>query len=947
MSVDAPRQETESHGRTTPGTAPARVVVSATFTAEPLQAPLELWLRELGLGYEVEFAPFNQIFQSLLDPAGAFARNASGVNVLLFRWQDFGSAAQIEAAAGELSRAIESAAPSLRAPLLVVPCAPSPEFSSDPGNAALSRRLESELAGRLRSQSGVTLLGNDLAQRWYPVSDYYDASGERLGQIPYTAHYFAALASLIARRTDALRRPPFKVIVLDCDNTLWRGVVGEDGPAGVAITPAFQALQRFVVAQHDAGMLLALCSKNNEEDVDELFRVQPDMPLKPEHIVARRVNWDAKSMNLRSLAAELDLGIDSFIFIDDNRKECAEIEEQCPEVLTLLLPEVEEEIPRFLEHVWAFDHWGTTADDRNRTRVYAQKLERAKVERQASTLADFIASLELRIDAQPARPDQLPRVSQLTQRTNQFNCTTIRRSEAEIQRLLSEGFQCLTVSVSDRFGDYGLVGAVLYETQPDALVVDSFMLSCRALGRGVEHAILQRLGELAEQSGLARVDVRFAPTPKNAPARTFLEGVGLPFRDAAPDGTVFRFPVREAKVVSYQPDAAVAPAPEDEGKGKGRSSASAAVRRAPYARIAMELRDPAVVAARALVQHRAPRIVAPEDAPQTGLERELAELWAEMLGVQQVGVRDDFFDLGGTSLLAVQLLSRIIDRYANENLTLSSVLDAPTVDQFARLLEAGGSLEYRSLVPMRTNGSRPPFYCVHGAGGNVLSLRDLAMAMPADQPFYCLQARGLDGKSEPFETVEETAAYYLTEIRALQPHGPYYLGGGCYGGLVAFEMARQLRERGETIGLLALIDTYNHAYGSMLPKTKLVFYNARFVVRRVAHHLRRFSGLKSGERLAYFRGRVGGLARHLSSFAALATGRSRTQVVGDPPPGIPGEQSHHGSFHRTLARVVDANLAAQRRFVPQALDGALVVFRASDPFVEPYADRYLGWAPLA
>lgn len=928
------------------GVAPtASLVVSATFTAEPIRLPMEFWIRELELPYRVDFAPFNQVFQSLLDPASPFAHNREGVNLLLVRWQDFGPADQIEARAAELVDSIGAASRSQRAPLIVVSCAGSPAFLEESGNAALVERLDGELAERLAPLSSVHVLDPARLRRWYPVEEYHDARGERLGQIPYTAPYFAALASAVARRIDAMRRSPHKVIVLDCDNTLWRGVVGEDGPTGVQLTPAFRALQEFVVAQHDAGMLLAICSKNNEADVEEIFRLRPEMPLRRDHIVTWRVNWEPKSSNLRALAAELDLGLDSFVFIDDSRKECAEVEEQCPEVLTVLLPETEAEIPTFLDHLWALDHWTTTADDRKRTAVYAQKLERGKVEKYASNIADFIASLELQIDVQPMRPEHLPRVAQLTQRTNQFNTTTIRRGEADIERLLQTGYRCVTVDVSDRFGEYGLVGVALYRIDPDALVVDSFMLSCRALGRGVEHFIVRHLGGVAREAGATSVAVPFVPTAKNAPARTFLEGIGAEFRSETAGGALFRFPVADAIAVSYRPDAAVSVPAESNGR-KSAAAAAAARHRTAFTRIARELREPTAIAQRVLSPTRAPRRVAAADLPATGLERELAAMWADLLGVEQVGVHDDFFDLGGTSLLAVQLLSRIIDTYANENLTLSSVLAAPTVAQFGRLLEAGGSTEYRSLVPMRATGARPPFYCVHGAGGNVLSLRDLAMAVPADQPFFCLQARGLDGRTEPFESIEETAAHYVNEIRAFQPQGPYFFGGGCYGGLVAFEMARQLREQRQKVGLVVLIDTYNHAFGSMLPRSRFLYYNGRFVVRRVLHHARRLAGLRPGERMAYVRGRAGGLLRHLRAFLGVITGAERTQVVGAPPPGVPVPEAHHGDFHRTLTRVVDANLAAQRKFMPGPYDGDITLFRAGDPFVEPYEDPFLGWKPV-
>ncbi|MDB4916313.1 MAG: hypothetical protein JWM95_3957 [Gemmatimonadetes bacterium] len=922
------------------------LVVSATFTAEPIQGPLEFWANELSLPLAVEFAPFNQVFQSLLDPGSAFATNTDGMNVVLFRWQDFGSTEQIATASQELADSIETSTQSHHARLMVVSCAGSPDFLASEENATLVQQLDERLTDQLRPLGAVDFVSTEQLNRWYPVEDYYNAAGDRIGHIPFTPAYFAGLATLLARRMEALRRAPYKVIVLDCDNTLWRGVVGEDGPMGVVVSPAFTALQQFIVAQHDAGMLITVVSKNNEDDVDEIFRLRPDMPLTSSHVVTRRVNWDSKSGNIRSLATELDLGLDSFIFIDDNAKECAEVQEQCPDVLTLMLPENEDDIPGFLDHVWAFDHWQTTAEDRNRTAVYTQKLERGKVERTAPNLAAFIASLNLDIRIEPVRPEHLARTSQLTQRTNQFNITTIRRTELEIQELLRNGYECITVDVSDRFGAYGLVGALLYRFSDEALVVDSFMLSCRTLGRGVEHHILRHLGEQAVSRGLAFVDMPFTPTAKNAPARTFLESIGAPYRSADGESSVFHVPAAVASQVSYQPDAAVTLIPESDGKKKAAAATPHIT--TPYVRIATDLRDPETIA-RLSPHISAPavtRTLAEGDLPKTGLERELAEMWAEMLGLPEVGAHDNFFEMGGTSLLAAQLLGQLIDRYANENLTLSSLLEAPTVEQFGLLLEQGGAQEYQSLVPMRAGGSRPPFYCVHGGGGNVLSLRNLAMSMPPDQPFYCLQAAGLDGKSEPFGSVEETAAHYVKAVREFQPDGPYFFGGASFGGLVAFEMARELERQNQKVGFVGLIDTHNHAYGSMLPLPKLVYYNLRFMAQRMLFHAARLGKLESDARREYLSGRFNSLSRHFRGFTSLITGSTKTQVVGHLPPGVAEVETMPGDFHRTLVRVVAANMRATRNFVPQFFKGSVTLFKAEEPFIEPYQDEKLGWGPV-
>jgi len=385
--------------------------------------------------------------------------------------------------------------------------------------------MERRLATELDPVGGVYLLFPDELRRWYPVQDYYDEAGEELGHIPYTPLFFAALGTAIVRKYHCLRRPGFKVIALDCDNTLWSGVCGEDGPKGIVLDEAREALQKFMRNQRDAGVLLCLCSKNNEEDVHAVFEQRIDFPLKREHLSGWRLNWSPKSQNLKSLAQELNLGLESFIFVDDNPVECAEVEANCPQVQILQLPDEPAQIPTILEHCWAFDHLKLTSEDKQRAEMYKQNREREALRANALSLGDFIAGLDLKIEIEPLSSEQLVRVSQLTQRTNQFNFTTRRRTEMELQTL-GDNYNILTVCVRDRFGDYGLTGVLIFQTESDALDVDSFLLSCRVLGRGVEHRMLAELGEIARERRLQWVNVHFNPTPKNKPAADFLENIG-------------------------------------------------------------------------------------------------------------------------------------------------------------------------------------------------------------------------------------------------------------------------------------------------------------------------------------------------------------------------------------------------------------------------------------
>ncbi|MGO9261426.1 MAG: HAD-IIIC family phosphatase [Bryobacteraceae bacterium] len=538
------------------------IAISATFTAEAIQPALAFWAGELGLGYEIRFAGYNQVFQQLLDPAGLFARNRAGYNIVLVRFEDWAADAGPEDAGPEdaarrLVDAIRSAASAFSAPVIVALCPPTPP------HAAAFERSARVLSDGLADLPAVHLLLPDHVLGLYPVEAVHDPHGDELGHLPYTPEFFAALATAIARQIHAIATPPFKVAAIDCDETLWAGICGEDGPQGVVIDPPRRALQEFLRERRRTGLLLVLASKNNEDDVVETFRAHPEMPLRLEDFAARRINWESKSANLAALAEELDLGLDSFLLVDDNPKESTEAQAGAPEVLVLPLPADPAGIPEFLRHVWAFDRARVTEEDRRRPELYAQKAERARAERSAANLEEFLAALRLEIVIAPMRPEQAPRVAQLTQRTNQMNATCVRRSEAEIlalggavRRSEAEIFalggararlECLAVEVKDRFGSYGLAGAMVFRRTGDALAVDTFLLSCRALGRGVEHRMVARLGEIARERGLARVEIPFVPGQRNQPARLFLESLRAPDADG-----VFRLPSDEAAAVVYR-----------------------------------------------------------------------------------------------------------------------------------------------------------------------------------------------------------------------------------------------------------------------------------------------------------------------------------------------------------------------------------------------------------
>lgn len=498
------------------------IAIAATFVAEPLAGVLASWMTTLGLPLAPVFAPYGQVLQALADPRSAFARNRDGVNVVLLRLEDAwrarpGDEATLREHVDELLAALARTAARGEAPLVVWLAPLSPGVRRD----ALPTLLQEEVERAIKGIDGLHVLDDEHVRRWYPVAQEDAPLSDALGHVPFSRDRCAALASALARTVAGLVLPPPKVIVVDCDNTLWRGVCAEQGPQGVEVTPSHRALQAWLVAQVDAGRLVCLASRNEPSDVDAVFAQNAGMLLRPEHVVARRIGWQPKSESVRALADELRLGLDSVVFIDDNPVECTEVQARCAGVQVLRLPE-EAEIAPWLDHLWTLEPVPRT-DTLSRTRQYREEGERAALRATSSDFQVFLDALELQVRIEPPGDDEWERVAELSRRTNQFNLAPQPRTAAHF-RALAPAAQCLAVHVADRFGDYGLTGVLVYRVEARSLRVDAWMLSCRVLGRGVEHRVLDGLGDVAATAGCDDIVFAFERSARNAPALTFLEG---------------------------------------------------------------------------------------------------------------------------------------------------------------------------------------------------------------------------------------------------------------------------------------------------------------------------------------------------------------------------------------------------------------------------------------
>jgi tyrocidine synthetase-3 len=342
---------------------PLKLAVSATFTPDPVKNYIIWWGKEYDLDIEVEFAPYNQVFQQLLEDSSLVSKN-SGMNVLLVRFEDWirDDDAADEEKCKKLARNFSELVDILMDKKKTVPyfvgVFPEPAYLSlAQGVKDYLEDLNDRWRKILEEIENVYMVDFTELPELYAVDEVFDLIKDEQGHMPFSDEFYAAMGTFIARKVYAYKNQTYNVIALACDNTLWKGICGKDGALGVEVDGPYRELQEFMLKKYHEGMLLTLCSKNNEADVWEVFANNPGMLLKKEHFVHWQLNGKPKSGNLKEMADELNLGVDSIVFLDDSPMECAEVEANCPGILTLQLPEEPADIPMFLRHVWVFDRF--------------------------------------------------------------------------------------------------------------------------------------------------------------------------------------------------------------------------------------------------------------------------------------------------------------------------------------------------------------------------------------------------------------------------------------------------------------------------------------------------------------------------------------------------------------------------------------------------------------
>lgn len=543
----------------TPQPPSLRIAIGASMTAEPVIPYLGAHLLGKNIAPDIHVAPFGQIHRLCLNPADVLGAYEADVIALLWRVEDmFPDAlarAEKDPAAlpdliGEV-RALAQAVLQLRArfagtiiaALPPTPCAIGFDARDVACNAVAAAAHNAVRAAWLEEIQGIehlrlidiqgllerrgTLAAHD-ARKWY------------LYRQPYAEAFWQDIGLQLGRIVAAEKISAKKCVVLDLDNTLWGGVIGEDGISGIALGQefpgrAYQDFQKYMLGLKDKGVLLAVASKNNPADALEVFDTHDAMALHRQDFAAMEIHWDSKVDSIRRIAQKLNIGLDSIVFIDDSAKEIGEVQERLPAVTCVMVPEEITELPALLAATDMFDMPEITAEDRGRTAMMAAEDARKTVQDTVLDEADFRRALELKIAVFHAQKTHLARITQLVNKSNQFNLTTRRRTLAEIEALCAdENAVVLGMDVRDKYGEYGLVGVCILRKDGDICDIDTLLMSCRVLGRGVEETFIAQIAHAACAMGCASLRGKYVPTAKNDMVKDLYKRFGFSY-DAAQD----------------------------------------------------------------------------------------------------------------------------------------------------------------------------------------------------------------------------------------------------------------------------------------------------------------------------------------------------------------------------------------------------------------------------
>jgi FkbH-like protein len=537
-----------------------RIALLSSVTIDFL-API-LRAQCFGAGIDAEFyiGPFNQYEQEIRDPASGLTRFRPAVIAIGTDWRSLGLRDEEESPADiirEHTARLESLWRESRERLGATviqfnyeapPCEALGHLSAalPGGRGRLLRAINLALWEAATRTQGVAILDVDqIAARfgkdrwsdpvlWHTAKQYPSAEA-----MPALGHQLTALLRAILGLTA-------KCVALDLDGVLWGGVIGEDGLAGIQLGggpagEAFVDFQRYLQSLTRTGALLAICSKNNPEDAVLPFRQHPEMVLRERDIAVFMANWKPKEDNLRAIATAMNIGLDAMVFVDDNPAERSRVRQNLPEVAVVELPADPAQYVAAVSRLGLFETIAITREDRERTASVRENLERKALESTTGSVDDYLAQLDIHVHLAPFDEVNLPRIVQLINKTNQFNLTTRRRGHAEVRALMAAGAYTQAMRTSDRFGDSGLTGVLIAVPEGGGLRIDTWLMSCRVLGRRLDEAMFAALVRYAAENRYTDITGEYIPTAKNSQVADLYTRLGCVLSDQEDESRFFRW----------------------------------------------------------------------------------------------------------------------------------------------------------------------------------------------------------------------------------------------------------------------------------------------------------------------------------------------------------------------------------------------------------------------
>ncbi len=530
------------------------ITILRNITVEPIKPYIEYLTLCMGFRANLVFGDYDNILQDILtskllqknsDCTMVFLKLETLSPALIYRFTEL-SPKEIQSEIELIHNFIDTALKGIRAKtnslvcwhgfeLPISPAFGMLDFGNESMQYAVIEGLNRFLKKQLSTHSSCYYIDLNNIRSTLGIFNFYDNRYWHMAKSPFTLAALKNIAIDNFKLIRASKGKNKKCLILDCDNTLWGGIVGEDGLDGIKLGPdypgsAFYEFQQEILSLHHRGIIIAICSKNNEEDVWSVIDQHPHMLLKREHISAYQINWDDKAQNIQKIALELNIGLDSFVFIDDSEFEINLINNRLPSVETIQLNKRHSlDYKAALATCGFFDSLSYTKEDKLRNKQYHEENDR-KNSRESfdGNIESYLKSLDMVAHLEFANSSSISRIAQLTQKTNQFNLTTKRYSESDI-KAFTDSKECivLTVKLEDRFGNLGIVGCAIVDLVDDEAHFDTFLLSCRAIGRGLEMVLLHSCIEVLKSLKVNSYNANFIPTQKNKQVEDFYSNFGF------------------------------------------------------------------------------------------------------------------------------------------------------------------------------------------------------------------------------------------------------------------------------------------------------------------------------------------------------------------------------------------------------------------------------------